>query len=372
MGILLWQERSDLKTVVHISESEISPNAGMGRVEYYWKIAFEKKGWNFIHIGPKEIGAIRHPFLFPIKAFLKFKKLNIKPNLVIAHEPCAGFFALMGYDCVLESHGVEQRYWDIQKKTHSFSSKYNLKTRILFPLWRLFFCNYGLKKAKKLLLINQEDKAFVEKKYARSDRDILVFKNGYHAIPDEIIVPNELYHKKGFTIVFNASWIERKGIELMDKLIHTTIEKGLDVYFLLIGTGKNAGVYKSNLEPAISERVEVIEKFDSKYEPYYLSVSNLFVLPSLFEGQPLSLIQAMSQGICCVSSNICGQKDIIIHNENGYLFDCGNENEFIDVVSQLYLNPERIKMFGKNAQKSVINRTWNDTSNEVVDWLIES
>jgi hypothetical protein len=97
------------KIIIHVSEIDIDTNGGMGRVEYYWKKSFENKGFQFIHIGPNEVGTFAHKWLFPYKAYDYFKKLNITPSAFIVHEPVSGQFINKGIPCFLESHGIERR-----------------------------------------------------------------------------------------------------------------------------------------------------------------------------------------------------------------------------------------------------------------------
>jgi glycosyltransferase involved in cell wall biosynthesis len=360
-----------LKTIVHIAETNISPNAGMGRVEYYWREAFVRQGWNFIQIGLNEVGNIAHPRHFPAMAYAYFKKLNIEPQLLIVHEPCAGYFIRKGVDCIVESHGIEQRYWEIECNNADKSQRPSLKTRILFPLWRLRNCNYGLRKASKLLLINTDDAAFVKQRFQRKDKDFLIFKNGYSNSAISLETPKVPYHKKGFTVLFNGSWIARKGIQTLLKSASIMQHKGLDIHYLIIGTGKEAGEIVPQFDTAVQKNVTVIAKFDSTEEQYYLSHADVFVLPSNYEGQPLSLIEAMRMERCCITTNICGQKDLITNEINGYLFEPNDSHTVAKIIEQLFTNPSKIKEIGMNARQFLGNRDWVTVSDEVVNWVVK-
>ena len=51
-----------------------------------------------------------------------------------------------------------------------------------------------------------------------------------------------------------------------------------------------------------------------------------FISTSLFEGNPKALLEAMGSGCVVIGSNIKNHSDIISDNQNGYLFDLGNNN----------------------------------------------
>ncbi len=66
-----------------------------------------------------------------------------------------------------------------------------------------------------------------------------------------------------------------------------------------------------------------------------LERSDIFVLPSAGEGMPNSLIEAMSCGLACVSTNIGGVRELIVHDTNGLLFKPGNTAALVECLKSL-------------------------------------
>jgi len=356
------------KIVVHVSQIDILPETGMGRVEYYWKEAFERAGYQFIHIGPTEVGPVKHGALFPRKAYQYFKKLNIDPTCFIVHEPASGAFAKKGIPCFVESHGVERRNWEaILNETVPGIKDEPIKwrTRILFPIWRLSGCDKGLRHAHKLLLINTDDKAFVKQKYKREDKDIFVFRNGVSALP---IVDTDT--SRGFTVLFNATWVIRKGIRILVKAAELLQEQGLNINYLLIGTSKDEQTVLNDWPKHLQSKVKVVSRFKQQEEVNYLAKASVLVLPSYAEGQPLSLLQAMAAGKCVITSNIDGQKDMITNGENGFLFTNGSYDELAAAIKHCYENPAIVTRVGENARQYTHDRSWENVSNQVVDFVL--
>lgn len=354
--------------IIHISEVEISPDTGMGRIEYYWKEAFEKKGFTFIHIGPKEIGPMRHPAFFPYKAYKYYKKLKLLPKAFIVHEPAAGYFVKRGIPCFIESHGIERRYWEAQLNGSVSPEKslISFKTRILLPLWRLRGCDRGLKNADRLLLSNSDDKDYAKTTYKRRSHDILIFKNGVNSIS----VLNNGITDSNFTILFNASWLERKGIHVLIKAAQKLYNLGLKIHYLLIGTGMNADVVLNDWPKELKPFVNIVSSFPANEEINFLNSVSLFVLPSYFEGQPLSLLQAMAAGKCCITTNCCGQKDIINNGKTGFLFSVGDYEELAQIINRCYADRLLMKNIGDNAKQFVEKLSWEKVSDEVADFIL--
>lgn len=360
----------DNNIIVHVSEVDISLETGMGRVEFYWKLAFEKQGFTFIHIGPKEVGHIRHRALFPYMAYRYYKKLNIIPKAFIIHEPASGYFVNKGIPCFLESHGVETRYWKAQMRGDIpllKNEKVSFKTKLFFPVWRLLGCIKGLKKADKLLLINNEDKDFVKLNYHRSDDDIMIFKNGVNLSADSVVTNN-----KRFTILFNGHWLARKGIYTLIKAAELLQNDNFIIYYLLIGTEKSKEDILSDWPESLRPFVEVQPKFKANNEMNYLQASSLYILPSFFEGQPLSLLQAMAAGKCCITTNCCGQKDIIINGKTGFLFTPGDTDSLVSLIKKCYHNKKLIEEIGNNAKQYVAAFKWDLVSKTVADYVAKN
>lgn len=87
--------------------------------------------------------------------------------------------------------------------------------------------------------------------------------------------------------------------------------------------------------------------------PHLLENIDLFVLPSRFEGFGISLIEAMSMGIPCISSDINGPKEIIGDEERGYLFKSGSAEKLADQILHVINNYEEALIKAEKAKKYV-------------------
>ena len=357
------------KVIVHVSEVDISLSSGMGRVEYYWKAALENRGYEFIHIGSSEVGPMKHQGLFPRKAWKYYKQLNIRPDALIVHEPAGGYFTNLGIPCFLESHGIERRNWENQLNgLIPLGIRISSRTKLLFPLWRLRGCDQGLRKADKLLLINSEDRDYAMKKYNRSKDDIFVFRNGVNSQEKEIYPVQE----GKFTVLFNGTWIERKGTKLLVKAAEMLRDKGYSPQYLLIGSGKDENDVMNDWPADLRPQVQVVSRFKPEEEASFLAKASVFVLPSYFEGQPLSLLQAMSAGKCSITSNCCGQKDIVEHGRTGLLFEPGNAEQLASLIESAIKDRSMAETLGANARQMVSQRSWSSVSDEVATYIINN
>lgn len=72
-----------------------------------------------------------------------------------------------------------------------------------------------------------------------------------------------------------------------------------------------------------------------------LHASDLFVFPSIQEGLPVSLMEAMASGLPVVCSDIRGNDDLVDDGYGGFLCDCRDVNRYVEAINQV--SPERAK-----------------------------
>jgi len=97
----------------------------------------------------------------------------------------------------------------------------------------------------------------------------------------------------------------------------------------------------------------LMDKYD--HFKYYIS-------PSFYEGNPKSILEAMSRGCVVIASDIASHREIINHNENGFLFKF-EDKDLKNKIKNLMNNDVLTKEISQNAIKTVYER--NDIENLV-------
>lgn len=88
-------------------------------------------------------------------------------------------------------------------------------------------------------------------------------------------------------------------------------------------------IRKNNLENSF----QILGWGDKDKSREYLKSLDIFILPSIFEGLPLSLLEAMSLGAISITSKCDGCNDVIHHGENG--FSCMTLDEYTNTISKV-------------------------------------
>lgn len=88
--------------------------------------------------------------------------------------------------------------------------------------------------------------------------------------------------------------------------------------------------------------------------PELLASCDLFVLPSLFEGFPLSVLEAMAAGKAVVTSDIGGTDEAVVHRETGLLVPPGDATALAAAIRTLLGDPGLAKRFGEAGQAKAL------------------
>ena len=84
---------------------------------------------------------------------------------------------------------------------------------------------------------------------------------------------------------------------------------------------------------------------------YFLGALDIFVMPSLLEGQPLALLEAMAMARPIIASDISGIRETVLDGEQAVLVPPGNPGALADALCKLAKDPEAAARLGANARK---------------------
>lgn len=114
----------------------------------------------------------------------------------------------------------------------------------------------------------------------------------------------------------------------------------------------NADLILKVLANQLQHRIKFVSCLSAEEIRTYYHAADLFIQASILECLPLSLLQAMSQGIPVISTEVNGCKEAIQHEVNGYLCRPFSSIALADAVAQAVKNPEKTRQMGAVAQTS--------------------
>ncbi len=169
------------------------------------------------------------------------------------------------------------------------------------------------------------------------------------------------YKKRKPTLLFMGLLTERKNPLFLIRLVNHLNQKKIKINLNICGSGP--------LRPQIIQLIKNLKLqkqikitppiFGPKKQKLY-DQADIFVHPSLHEGFPLVVIEAMTCGLPIVISKAPWAKEAIDHKLNGFLAETNSLNDWTEYITQLANNPSLRKKIGQNARKkALVNFTWS-------------
>ena len=108
----------------------------------------------------------------------------------------------------------------------------------------------------------------------------------------------------------------------------------------IVGNGAQRGMLTQQIEQLGLEDAITITGTVGNVEDY-LAAADVYVASSLFEGLPLSILEAMAAGLPIISTNVGGVPDVVRNGENGLLIPSGDYEAYIAALTELTENGEK-------------------------------
>jgi glycosyltransferase involved in cell wall biosynthesis len=208
---------------------------------------------------------------------------------------------------------------------HKYEFMSGFKAKVLRFL-RLNLEKYLYKSVDKIITVSDDDKAFL-KEYYKVDSEVIYNGIDYRPIEQIVLSKEELRDKlnipkdkqiyltvarfdfpKGYDILINAIKILKDKKMLKNKL------------FLFVGDGELTNEMKNLVdESELNENIIFLGKRTDVYE--LMKAADCFILPSRWEGFPITLIEAMACNLPIIASNTYGNRTVKSLEKSIILFD---------------------------------------------------
>lgn len=166
---------------------------------------------------------------------------------------------------------------------------------------------------------------------------------------------NISYDNTCIKILFVGRLSEEKGIKVLLKSIKYLKSKVENIEFLIVGDGYLKNWIESFIKKHKLDNIKLLGTFSHDKMPNVYNSAEIFILPSYTEGSPASLIEAMSCGCACISTEVGECKNIIQNDKNGILIPPGDPRIISKTIMKLIIDKEKIELFRINGRKTILD-----------------
>lgn len=308
------------------------------------------KGCNIITIPTfenKKLNAVVYSFLATVRAvFGRYDVIHFH-----AEGPCSMIWLphFLGIRTVATIHGLD---WQ-RSKWGGFATKY-LK----------FGEKIAAKYADEIIVLSKSVQKYFKDTY---NRHTIYIPNGINKVKfrEAKIITEKYSIGKNDYILFLARLVPEKGL---DYLLEAFGRLDTDKKLVIAGGSSHTNDYielikkkvnKINEKNAKNKRIIMTGFVQGRELEELYSNAYVYVLPSDIEGMPISLLEAMSYGNCCLVSDIC--ENISVIGNYGEKFCKGDVDSLYKKLYELLQNKNKVEIYRENVQDYVLNKyNWDN------------
>jgi glycosyltransferase involved in cell wall biosynthesis len=207
--------------------------------------------------------------------------------------------------------------WSLLRKTHNTPKCRQMLIRIAERL--------AYKNASVVTVTTQSQARYISESYRLSEENVQVIPN---YVDTRLFTPRESIEKYSDRLVFVGRLNEEKNLfNLIEAVTQTGLT--LDIY--------GEGDIRNELEAYVKKcdaKVNFMGVVPNNEMPAVLNRYRYYILPSLHEGMPKTLLEAMACGLVCIGTNVEGINNIIEDGVNGYLAKGTQVDALVEVIKR--------------------------------------
>lgn len=156
-------------------------------------------------------------------------------------------------------------------------------------------------------------------------------------------------------VMFIGTFSIHKGLTYLLQAFSRVAKENTETVLMLVGSGglENELLDLSNTL-GIKDKVIFCGKVPYTEIPDYLFIADVFAFPSIDEGLPRAVMEAMSMQVPVVASRVGGIPELIVHKENGLLVNPGDTEGLAEAINYL-LHDKAAPRMAVNARNTILN-----------------
>jgi glycosyltransferase involved in cell wall biosynthesis len=255
---------------------------------------------------------------------------------------------------------------------HGIFPKRNWSNGLLKSIYDYSLGNRLLKSSEKIIALTESNKSLILNAGAPRSKTVIVENGADVTKYKEVFNSKTLKKKHGFLgpvllYVGRIAW--HKNLEQIIQALPLIKRDFNDVKFLIVGPDYVNGLTNLlRLAKELGVEDSIVAKgavSESQLHLYY-SIADAFILPSVYEGLSLSMLEAMANKVPIIVRSSAGISSILEHGANALVLKSNTPHEISSSVGMLLNDPELREKIRQNAYNLILHKyTWKN----VVDKL---
>ena len=218
------------------------------------------------------------------------------------------------------------------------------KAFLLKILIHIFF-----KYSNSILALSNKEKTALVENYNLCNNSVTVLSNGISI--SSLVELSEKSFVSKLSILYLGRIDANKGLKEILAALEILVAENLDFEFCVCGTGPQKDSFLVECRRILGDKLKYKGIVFGNLKQQVLKDSHLFLLPSYFEGLPISLLETMANYVVPIVTPVGSMPDVVKSGKNGFLVN--SVDDIVNVIFEMSKNRDRLVQIADNAAQYV-------------------
>jgi glycosyltransferase involved in cell wall biosynthesis len=254
-------------------------------------------------------------------------------------------------------HGLEERRMHVMKREAKKGRAWNYSFRN--RLWQRFYhmprFRWSIRTADGAHTYSRDVAAMLQLKYNLDADRVAYIPNG---VEPRFFISREYRAGESFRLLYAGTWLDQRGIFYIRDALKRVAPQLPGLTMTFAGGGVPPEEIQQFFGAELAGRIAVRPVVAADRMPELYAEHDVFLFPSLMEGLPSVLLEAMATGMPVITTDTCGMPDVVEDDFNGLLVPPANSLAMEEAILRLARSAELRQRLGEAARETMKRYTW--------------
>lgn len=270
---------------------------------------------------------------------------------------------------VMTLHGLEERRVHVMKREARkgrawyFAAKNRLWHRVYHR--SLFFLS--IKTTDAAHCYSRDVWNILQLNYDLDSKAVAYIPNG---VEGRFFTAREYKNATPIRMLYAGTWLDQRGIFYINEALQALNADFRDWTLTIAGPGVDSNSVMSFFSPRLRDQIKIVPTVAADCMPELYACHDILVFPSLLEGLPSVLLEAMASGMPVITCETCGMVDVVEDEFNGLLVPPADANALKSALLRLCRCRELRGRIGAAARETMRRYRWQRSAANLEDLFI--
>ncbi len=265
---------------------------------------------------------------------------------------------------VMTLHGLEERRIHVMSREVKKGRAWNfsMSNRLWHRLYHRPRFFLSIRTADAAHCFSRDVRTMLQLKYNLDSDKVAYIPNG---VEERFFISRDYEERKPVRLLYAGTWLDQRGIFYMRDALIDLNSRFRDWTFTIAGAGVDSNELRAFFGDGLREQILPVPVVSAEQMPELYREHDIFVFPSLMEGLPSVLLEAMAGGMPVITTDTCGMSDVVEDEANGLLVPPANAKAIEESILRLARSASLRRELGQAGRQSVRKLSWEKSGRKL-------